>query len=92
VLARLERTRQAEPALGAMNTTVRLRQQVAIEVLTKTLGDYDRDLRFAAAEALGRIGDARLSPSLLPVLKDVDAWVRGAAADALDKMGWKPSK
>ena len=74
-----------------MNTGFRLRQQTAVDTLLKALGDDDRDLRLAAAEALGRICDARLASRLTPTLSDTDVWVRQAAALALEKMGWKPA-
>jgi HEAT repeat protein len=44
-----------------------------------------------ATEALVKIGDARVVAPLLVMLKDSDYSVRQSAADALDKLGWKPS-
>jgi hypothetical protein len=62
-----------------------------IEGLIKAL-DYEKDLsvRSAAADALGKTGDARAVEPLITILKDGDKDVRKAAADALDKLGWKP--
>ncbi|MCX8067326.1 MAG: HEAT repeat domain-containing protein, partial [Anaerolineae bacterium] len=47
----------------------------------------DADVRRAAAEALGRIGDPRAVPGLLKALRDADAEVRWAAAEALGRVG-----
>ena len=91
VLAKLDQVYATEPELTAMNTAIRLRQQVAIDALLKALNDYDSDLRMAAAEALGRICDARLTGPLVTALEDMDQWVRQAAARALQRMGWIPA-
>jgi HEAT repeat protein len=91
VLAKLDKIYAAEPELTAMNTAIRLRQQVAIDAMLKALSDYDSDLRMAAAEALGRICDARLTRPLAAALDDADQWVRQAAGRALERMGWIPS-
>ncbi len=68
-----------------------IRQQVAIDALFKALNDYDSDLRLAAAEALGRIGNAHLTKPLVTALDDTDQWVRQAAARALERIGWIPA-
>jgi HEAT repeat protein len=73
-----------------MDTAIRLRHQVAVDALLNALTDHDSDLRLAAAEALGRIGDARLAKPLTGGLTDVNPWVRQAVAQALERMGWKP--
>ena len=91
VLAKLDKTRSSEPHMAAMDTAIRLRHQVAVDALLNALTDYDTDLRLAAAEALGRIGDARLAQPLTEGLTDASPWVRQAAARALEKMGWKPA-
>jgi HEAT repeat protein len=49
-------------------------------------------MREAAAGALGQIGDARAVEPLIAVLKDSREHVRMAAADALDKIGWRPGQ
>ena len=91
VMAKLDKVYAAEPELTSMNTAIRLRQQVAIDALFKALNDYDRDLRLAAAEALGRIGNAHLAKPLVTALDDTDQWVRQAAARALERIGWIPA-
>jgi HEAT repeat protein len=59
----------------------------AVEPLIARLGDAAWDVRRAAAEALGRLGDARAVEPLIARLGD-DNWnVRRAAAEALVKIG-----
>ena len=55
--------------------------------LLAALGDADADVREAAAEALGQIGDAAAVPGLLAALGDADWRVRRAAAAALGQIG-----
>jgi HEAT repeat protein len=55
----------------------------AFDILAELLGDRDRDLRLAAAEALGRLRDKRAATLLAPVIHDDDAFVRQAAERAL---------
>lgn len=47
-------------------------------------------VKMVAAQALGEIGDSRAAEPLLEVLDDKDKKVRGAVADALDKLGKRP--
>jgi HEAT repeat protein len=49
--------------------------------------DRDSDARKEAAEALGKIGDARAVDPLVAGLKHHDSAVRDAAAEALEKIG-----
>jgi len=44
-------------------------------------------MRSGAAEALGRIGDARAVESLIKALNDADGDVRRSAAEALGRIG-----
>jgi HEAT repeat protein len=55
--------------------------------LIQALKDEDENVRKAAAEALGELGDRRAVPALIQALKDEDGSVRGAAAWALGKLG-----
>jgi HEAT repeat protein len=67
----------------------------AVEPLIEALSDenhcrntlYIRSLRAAAAEALGKIGDARAVEPLIGMLGDEDSDVRYDAAEALGKIG-----
>jgi len=60
-----------------------MRRQTAVNALLSALGDWDRDLRQAAAEALGRVADPRAQMPLKLALQDVDPWVQRAAAQSL---------
>src|SRR5206468_615758 len=59
----------------------------ALDVLCGVLNHYQRDLRQAAAEALGRMGNEQLTSVLTPCLEDDDQWVRASAAAALEQLG-----
>jgi HEAT repeat protein len=54
-----------------------------VEPLIAALKDKDSDVRKAAAEALGKIGDPRAVEPLIAALKDAEWHVRKAAAKAL---------
>ena len=57
--------------------------------LILALQDKDWEVRMCAAEALGKIGDARAVEALLRTLEDGDDEVRRSAAEALGKIGSK---
>ena len=59
----------------------------AVPPLIQALGDSDRAVRRAAAEALGAIGDPQAVPALIQALGDYWYDVRRAAAEALVKIG-----
>jgi HEAT repeat protein len=59
----------------------------AVEPLCKALKDPDNNVRKAAAESLGHIGDARAVEPLVGALRAIDDGVRKAAAEALSKIG-----
>src|SRR6185436_5436779 len=63
-----------------------------VEILLETLDDHDPDLRLAAAEALGRVGDHRAREALTTALQDLEASVRKAAASALGALQPAPAK
>jgi HEAT repeat protein len=67
-----------------------LKQEGAV-VLIQALRDEDRDVRQAAAEALGRLGHKPAIEALALVLQDEDEWVRHAAANALEGLNWQPA-
>jgi HEAT repeat protein len=62
---------------------VEKRRKLAASLFLAILCDSDRDLRQAAAEALGRLGERRAEPALSRTLRDPDAGVRLAAERAL---------
>jgi HEAT repeat protein len=64
----------------------------AVEPLMAALQDNWEVVRKAAAEALGKIGDARAVKPLLTTLRDKNSGVRSATVIALDQVGWQPDK
>jgi HEAT repeat protein len=70
-----------------MATPARRRQVAVLTVFTELLRAVDADLRLAAAEALGRLGDARVRSPLMTALSDEDKSVRLAVAQALADLG-----
>jgi HEAT repeat protein len=59
--------------------------------LVASLRDPVGDVRLAAAEALGKAGDASIIPALSEALEDSDSRVRAAAARAIGEIGARPS-
>ena len=62
------------------------RRKLAVTLFLTILGDTDSDLRQAAAEALGRLGERRAEPGLVRALEDPDDNVRAAAGRALQAL------
>ncbi|HXI51829.1 MAG TPA: HEAT repeat domain-containing protein, partial [Candidatus Saccharimonadales bacterium] len=86
-MARLSGLPKTEPSLTAFTDPVYYKRTAALQALVHALGDWDRDLRLAAAEALGRLSDPRAKEPLAGALNDSDPFVRASAAQALRKMG-----
>lgn len=87
-LARITHTQTAElRGVPASQPTVaaplHFRRQAAVEALTALLWDFDPEMRVAAADALGRIGQTAVLPALVHSAKDGDARVQAAAARAV---------
>lgn len=80
----------AEPAVTLVEPS-HLRKQTTVEVLLDLLGDFDCELRIAAAEALGGLGQAGAVQALNRSLKDGDRAVRQAAARAIETLRGKPT-
>jgi HEAT repeat protein len=57
-----------------------------LSILLRALDDFDRDIRLAAAEALGRLEDTSCASPLRLLLKDPDEWVQLAATKALQQV------
>src|SRR6185369_15419735 len=55
VLSKISDVRKSEPSLQAFTDPVCYKRNMAVDALLQALGDWDRDLRLAAVEALGRI-------------------------------------
>lgn len=71
----------------ALDSFPEKRRKLAASLFLAILCDADRDLRLAAAEALGRLGDSRAEPGLARAVGDPDANVRAAAEKALAALG-----
>jgi HEAT repeat protein len=76
-----------DAAAGEMSaSTVEKRRKLAVSLFLAILCDSDRDLRQAAAEALGRLGERRAESALTRALRDPDAVVQSAAERALQEL------
>jgi len=62
------------------------RRKLAVNLFERILADADRDLRQAAAEALGRLGGDRAAAALKRAQPDLDADVRQAVVEALSAL------
>ena len=90
-LSKLNDLPKEEPTLSGFTDPVYYKRAAALQALLQALGDWDRDLRQAGAEALGRIADQRaLEPLKAAWEADADEWVRRSAQEALWHMGWQP--
>ena len=90
-LAKINDMRQRTLEADGVSDPAQQRVGQAIRILVDTLGDFDRDLRQASAEALGRLSDFSVIPSLVNALDDSDEWVARAAAFALNHLNWEPA-
>ncbi len=90
-LAKINDMRQRSEASALTEDPAKKKLDQAIAILSDTLRDVDRDLRQAAAEALGRITDDRVVVPLVAALDDQDEWVARAAALALNHLNWQPA-
>lgn len=61
-------------------------------LLIAKIKDIHGDVRQVAAKALGMLSDTRAVEPLIAALENSDKSVRRAAAEALDKFGWKPDQ
>ncbi|HPC58724.1 MAG TPA: HEAT repeat domain-containing protein [Kiritimatiellia bacterium] len=66
------------------------RRKLAVSLYLAMLCDRDRDLRQAAAEALGRLGENRAEAALARALSDSDPGVRWAAEQAIEALAANP--
>lgn len=72
---------------GCYQSSANSSPQGTVETLIRLLHDRDDVLRRTAAEALGKIGDQQVVPSLSLALGDPAAIVREAAAHSLGQVG-----
>jgi HEAT repeat protein len=90
VLAKIGEMQSAPAQVSALAEPSYYRRQSAAEGLIAALSDFDHELRFAAAEALGRMGQAIATEPLTQALQDADGDVRAAAARSLELLSVKP--
>ena len=83
-LGAVEPEASPKSAAGEVSASaVEKRRKLAVSLFLAILCDADRDLRQAAAEALGRLGERRAESALTRALRDPDAAVRSAAERGL---------
>ena len=86
-LGAVEPEAASEPAPVELSaSTMEKRRKLAVSLFQAILCDSDRDLRQAAAEALGRLGERRAEPALTRALRDPDTVVRFSAERALQAL------
>ena len=90
-LAKINDMRERTLETDALTDPAAQKIALAVNILVDTLGDFDRDLRQASAEALGRINDFSVITPLVNALDDSDEWVGRAAAFALNHLNWEPA-
>lgn len=91
VLTKISKTQSVPRHLSAgLGGACQFRNDVAMQIFSEALRDGDRDLRQAAVEALGRIGDQRACEPLSSLLQDSDETVRDSTRTALLALGWQP--
>ena len=87
VLKHLGEDPQKSQPTAEMATPARRKQQVLLAAFLELLQDTDSDLRLAATQSLGRLGDNLARSPLMSALSDTDAAVRRAATEALANLG-----
>jgi HEAT repeat protein len=100
-LARIGSMTTAAPKPATVTTTAEgtpaliepahFRKQTTVQVMVELLHDFDHELRHAAAEALGRLGQPGALAPLTHTLTDADRGVRRAAAAAIETLRGKPT-
>jgi HEAT repeat protein len=78
--------------VGLILTAAGQKQRKVFVVFAELLTDADRDIRLAAAESLGRIGDQRAASVLMTALSDKDNAVRRAAVKSLEDLNFQGAK
>jgi HEAT repeat protein len=77
--------------LGAIEALGAIRDPRAVNpILTIINHDASLEVRWAAVLALGEIGSPDAVPSLVPLLRDPNRYLRYGAATALGRLGWQP--
>jgi HEAT repeat protein len=82
-LGAMEAPTQPEDDLENVSSPAK-RQKLAVSLFLAVLCDVDADLRHAAAEALGELGDSRAQSALMKAQADPDPEVRVVASGAIE--------
>lgn len=83
--------RSTDVRLGAIEALAAIRDLHSIDHFVIILeSDENNEIRWAAALALGEIGNRSVIPFLVRALKDEDRYVRFGAAKALEQVDWQP--
>ena len=82
VIQRIATTTKPDQPANPARMAAHRRLNAGIDALIQALGDWDRDLRQAAAEGLARMSDSRARQALTCVRQDTDHWVRQVAGGA----------
>ena len=90
-LAKLGQAQPHNTALTTESDASPQKRHATGEILKQMLSDTDRDFRLAAAEALGRMNIADVTPALVGRLEDQDRCVQLAAARSLETLRWQPA-
>ena len=83
--------RSINTRVGVIEALAAVRDIRAIDPLVVLLeSEENSEVRWAAALALGEIGETRSIPFLVQSLRDMDRYVRYGAVKALEQLGWQP--
>jgi hypothetical protein len=83
--------RSINTRVGAIEALAAIRDARATGPLAALLeSEETSEVRWAAAIALGEIGDLHSIPLIVKALRDMDRYVRYGAAKALEQLGWQP--
>ncbi len=78
--------------IGAVEVLGEMKERSALPKLTLLLsGDESSEVRWAAAIAMGGIGNPAGIPALVDALRDPDKYVRYGVSLALDELHWLPA-
>lgn len=86
VLSRVRGTAKGHDTLFLSKPQSSSRRLAVLHTLIRALGDFDRDVRLASVEALGRLQDSSCGSHLQSLLNDPDEWVQVAAGRALQQV------
>jgi len=91
-LEELQHNKSPHMRKNAAVTLGHLGSSKSVEPLIKALRDENEDVRIAAAESLGKIGDANAIPFIKKLLYSKDRHAGRTAAKALEELDWKPEE